>query len=114
MNASVELAWRAVCTLDDILPETGVGALIDQRQVAIFRTHDDAFYALDNFDPFSGANVLARGILGSIGDKRVVASPLYKQHFVLDDGVCIEDENQRVNVWPIRVRDGLIEIGCGA
>lgn len=111
---SQSLQWHQVCSLDDILPETGVCALIDNRQVAIFRTLDDQLFALDNHDPFSGANVLARGILGSIGDKRVVASPLYKQHFCLDDGLCIEDETQAVTAWPVRARDGLVEVGCGA
>lgn len=106
------LTWRKVCLLDDVLPETGVGALINAQQVAIFRTQDDQVFALDNHDPFSGANVLARGILGSIGEKRVVASPLYKQHFCLDDGSCIEDETQAIKSWPVRLRDGAIEIGC--
>ncbi len=112
MSSSVQ--WRAVCTLQDIVPETGVCALLDGSQVAVFRTSDDQLFALDNRDPFSGANVLARGILGSIGDKRVVASPLYKQHFCLDDGKCIEDETQAIKAWPVRLRDGVIEIGCGA
>lgn len=106
------LNWTAVCSAQDILPETGVGALIGTKQVAVFRTADNAFFALDNHDPFSGANVLARGILGSIGDKRVIASPIYKQHFGLVDGVCVEDEAVSINVWPVRERDGVVEVGC--
>ena len=114
MTVSVTLQWRAVCVLDDILPETGVGALVERNQVAIFRTAADELFALDNHDPFSGANVLARGILGSLGSTRVVASPLYKQHFSLLDGSCIEDETVSLRTWPVRVRAGVVEVGCAA
>jgi nitrite reductase (NADH) small subunit len=111
MSESTSVRWKAICSIDDILPDTGVGALIGQQQVAVFRTSDNVLYALDNHDPFSGANVLARGILGSVGDKRVVSSPIYKQHFCLDDGACIEDESVSLKVWPVRQREGVIEVG---
>ena len=114
MSGSNFLQWEAVWLADDSLPNRGVGALIGQQQVAVFRTGDDQFYALDNHDPFSGANVLARGILGSVGDKRVVASPIYKQHFCLEDGACIEDDSVSLQVWPVRQRDGVVEVGCSA
>lgn len=114
MSESIALTWRAICSAEDILPDTGVGALIGQHQVAVFRTSDDVFYALDNHDPFSGANVLARGILGSVGEKRVVSSPIYKQHFCLEDGTCIEDDSVSLQVWPVRQRDGVVEVGCVA
>ncbi len=40
-------------------------------------------YALDNFDPASSrANVLSRGLTGDLQNERVVASPIYKNHFV--------------------------------
>ena len=88
-------AWRSVCAFDDVLEDSGVAALIDGRQVAIFRV-GDAIYALDNFDPHSGANVLSRGIVGDINGEPVVASPVYKHHFSLATGRCIEDADQSV------------------
>ena len=94
--------WRAVCRLDDIEPETGVGGrLLDHRQAALFRTRDDRLFALDNHDPFSHANVLARGLLGSLQGRRVVASPIYKQHFCLDTGQCLEDEDVKVKTYQV-------------
>ncbi|HCE40038.1 nitrite reductase small subunit NirD [Alloalcanivorax profundimaris] len=103
--------WRAVCRLDDIEPETGVGVrLPDHRQAALFRTRDDRLFALDNHDPFSHANVLARGLLGSLQGRRVVASPIYKQHFCLDTGQCLEDEGVRLSVYPVRVSQGQVEL----
>ena len=75
--------WTDICAVDDILPSTGVCALVDQRHVAVFRLGADRFFAIDNVDPKSGASVLSRGLLGSVGDRIVVASPLYKNHFDL-------------------------------
>ena len=44
---------QTICTLDDIIPETrSVCALIDGKQIAIFRTKQNDLFALDNYDPF--------------------------------------------------------------
>jgi NAD(P)H-dependent nitrite reductase small subunit len=99
--------WRCVCELDEVLPDSGVAALIDGRQLAIFRVNDHV-YAIDNFDPASEANVLSRGLPGDLQGEIVVASPVYKQHFSLATGRCIEDANQSVRVYPVRVTDGRI------
>ena len=96
--------WVAVCKLSDIVPDTGVCALVNGRQVAVFRLHDDSVYALDNHDPFSRANVLSRGIVGDLKGELVVASPVYKQHFNLATGQCLEDAAVRVAVFSARVK----------
>lgn len=57
--------WTTVCRLDQIEVEGGVAALVDGEAVAIFRTHDDQVHAISNYDPFSRASVLARGIVGT-------------------------------------------------
>ena len=95
--------WVAVCQLDDIVPNTGVCALVGERQVAVFRLDDDRVYAIDNHDPFSRANVLSRGIVGDLKSELVVASPVYKQHFSLTSGRCLEDPGIRVLVYPVRL-----------
>jgi len=87
-----------VCRLDDIVPDTGVCALVGGAQVAVFRV-DDRVYAIGNHDPFSDANVLSRGIVGDIKGELVVASPVYKQHFSLLSGRCIEDASVSVPVY---------------
>jgi|SRR5215469_6927033 len=94
--------WSRVCALHNILPYTGVAALVRRRQLAIFRVQD-AVYAIGNRDPVSGANVLARGIVGDIGGEVVVASPIYKQHFSLVSGRCLEEPSLSVPVYPTRV-----------
>jgi len=97
-----------VCRLEDIVPNTGVCALVRGRQVAIFRLDDDSVYALDNRDPFSKANVLSRGIVGDLKGELVVASPVYKQHFSLVSGRCVEDAAARIPVYRARVADGFV------
>ena len=107
--------WTDICNTRDILPNSGRAALHKGRQVAIFRIREgadthDTFYAVQNFCPFSEANVLSRGIVGSIGDAVVVASPVYKQHFCLRSGQCIEDESQKLHVWPVQVNGDRVQL----
>ena len=99
-----------VCRLDDIVPGTGVCALVDGEQVAIFRLDDDSVHALGNLDPFSRANVLSRGIVGDLKGELVVASPVYKQHFELRTGRCVEDESVRIPVYRACVEDGFVVV----
>jgi len=97
-----------ICRLDDIVPDTGVAALVGAEQVAVFRVGEEV-YAIGNRDPFSGANVLSRGIVGDIGGELVVASPVYKNHFCLKTGRCLEDESWSVRPYEVCVsEDGLI------
>jgi assimilatory nitrate reductase catalytic subunit len=99
-----------VCPLEDIVPNSGVAALVDGEQVAVFRLDDDSVHAIGNLDPFSRANVLSRGIVGDLKDELVVASPVYKQHFSLRTGRCLEDATVRVPVYHARVEDGFIVV----
>ena len=104
------MIWTPICKLADIVPDGGVCALVGEAQVAVFRVGDRA-YALGNRDPFSGANVLARGIVGDRGGVLKVASPLYKQSFALATGACLDDPGVAVPSYPCRVVDGVVEIG---
>ena len=102
-----------VCALDDIVPNTGVAALVDGEQVAVFRLDDDSVHAVGNRDPFSRANVLSRGIVGDLKGELVVASPVYKQHFELLTGRCVEDATVRIPVYRARIEDGFVVVEPG-
>ncbi|MEK8050017.1 nitrite reductase small subunit NirD [Ideonella sp. DXS22W] len=106
--ASTQAAWTEVCALDDILPDTGVAARVAGRHVAVFRVGQDRLYAIDNVDPKSGASVLARGLVGNLGERVVVASPLYKNHFDLATGECLELPDQSVQAHPVRAEQGRV------
>jgi len=103
--------WQAVCTIDDLQPDSGICALIEGQQVALFyMPKEDAVYALNNYDPFGGANVLSRGLIGDIKGQPVVSSPLYKQHFNLETGVCLEDETVTIPAYPVRIENGSVQV----
>ncbi len=99
-----------VCPLEDIVPDAGVAALVDGEQVAIFRLADDSIHAVGNHDPVSRANVLSRGIVGDLKGELVVASPVYKQHFSLLTGRCIEDAGARIPVYEARIEEGWVVV----
>jgi nitrite reductase (NADH) small subunit len=106
------MTWVDVCALDDLLPDFGVCALVGPSQVAIFRVSpDDALYAVSNYDPFSEAFVLSRGIVGSAGDITKVASPVYKNAFDLRTGQCLDDPSVSIPTLPVRAIDGRVEVG---
>lgn len=102
--------WMDVCALEEILPDTGVCALLTGKQVAIFRLAAGDVHALSNFDPFSQAFVLSRGIVGDRAGVPKVSSPIFKQSFDLRSGRCLDDPSVVVQVYPVRLRDGRIEV----
>ena len=106
--------WRDVCSVDDVLPGSGVAALVNGDQIAIIRTRDGRFAALSNFDPFSNAFVIARGIVGDRAGVPKIASPIYKQNFSLETGECLDDPSVRLPVFPVRVLAGRVQVSVVA
>lgn len=115
-GARLPAQWRVLCDRQDLVANSGVVAWHEGRQVALLYLPEHAdkpLYAIDNRDPKSGANVIGRGLLGNIKGEWVIASPLYKQHFRLEDGHCLEYPEQRLRVWPVRLNGDVVEIGEG-
>ena len=114
VNPTSTQNWTPVCKIEDILPGGGVCALVGGRQVAVFRVAGQV-YALSNFDPFTRANVLSRGLTGSYtseGRERYkVASPLLKHAFDLQTGVCLSDPAVSIPVYVARIEDERVWIG---
>lgn len=102
-------SWTAVCDMDDLLPEVGVPAMVDGVQVALFRLADDQVLAIQQRDPYSGANVLSRGIVGSRGDVATVTSPMYKQVWNLVTGECLDP----VGKEPVDLRTCAVDVAGG-
>ena len=105
-------SWKTVCSKADLVNDGGICALVEQQQIAIFHLTKTTqkIFAIANFDPIGGANVLYRGIVGSIKDEPVVASPLYKQHFSLSTGKCLQDEAVAVGTFDTRFHDDEVQI----
>lgn len=108
------LQWIAVCSLHELPYERGVAALVHGVQIALFRTLDDSVYAVQQHDPYSGAMVISRGLVGTRGPVATVASPMYKQVFDLATGACLEPQGKEpiaLRTWPVLVRGSEVAVG---
>lgn len=115
VEIDVAPVWIDVCALEDITPDTGVAAMVTGRQIALVRVGDGAdVYAVGNFDPFSKAFVIARGIVGDRQGVPKIASPIFKQSFDLRTGQCLDDPAVRLPSYPVRVEGGRIAIAVPA
>lgn len=104
-------SWMTVCPLSAIAPNTGVNALINGEQVAVFRVGEtEEVYAIGNYDPFSQAYVMSRGIIGDRQGVLKVASPIYKQNFNLKTGQCLDDETVSLPSYAARVIEGNVQV----
>lgn len=101
------MQWKLICKQSDLVVDAGVAAMVNGNQVAIFYVPEapEQVFAIGNWDPLGKANVLSRGLVGHLQDQWVVASPLYKQHFSLSNGECLE-EGVKVPTWPVKLVDG--------
>ena len=113
MNSAAPLLYECstpLCGVDDLVANSGVCVLAGNRQIALFYLPDQqpSVYAVSNWDPIGKANVMSRGVVGSVGESLVVASPLYKQHFDLVTGQCLEDESQSLDAFAVELSDGKV------
>ena len=113
MTSMEPMQWNSLCQLSDLVEGGGVCAFYNGKQVAVFYVPDEEerVFAIDNYDPAGEAFVLSRGIVGDLQNTLVVASPLYKHHFDLRAGRCLEDETLTVGTYPVRISGDIVEIG---
>jgi nitrite reductase (NADH) small subunit len=110
-TATVNQQWENICLLKRISPNTGVCALVHGKQIAVFRVGEEMdVYAIDNYDPFSKAFVLSRGIVGDKNGIPKVASPIYKQNFSLLTGECLDDATIKLSTYLVRVVEDNVQI----
>ncbi len=111
MKAELSQEWITICEQQDLTPNAGTCVQFNKEQVAIFFCQrNKSLYAVANFDPIGQANVISRGIMGSIQGKTYVSSPLYKQHFDLITGECLESPEHSLKTYAVRVDDELIQL----
>jgi nitrite reductase (NADH) small subunit len=112
MNAvqkAVDAQWLTICPSGELKNNLGARALVNGKQVALFKVQN-ALYAVSAVDPFSKAAVLSRGLVGDLKGQVVVASPIYKQHFNLATGACLEDQQVSIETYAVRDVDGWIQL----
>ncbi len=116
MTTTTEKAWRTICDKTDLVKDSGISALIansagEDEQIAIFHipNSEEKIFAVSNYDPIGQANVLYRGLVGCIANEPVVSSPLYKQHYSLKTGRCLQ-EDESVSVYDIRIENEQVQV----
>jgi nitrite reductase (NADH) small subunit len=105
--------WITVCSDKDLVTNSGVCALLNEQQIALFkikRANNEQIFAVSNWDPIGKANVLYRGLLGSVQDKKVIVSPLYKQRYCLESGQCLDDDTLKLIVYPVRIEQNQVQL----
>lgn len=114
MNSPINTTenWTTLCQQSDLVPHSGVAALHNDEQIALFYLPGEGseVFALSNHDPVANANVIARGLVGDINGQLMIASPLYKQRYDLNSGECLDSEELRLKRWEVRLREGVVEI----
>lgn len=103
--------WQPVCRVIDLEVGRGVAALVHGQSVAIFRTADEAVYALGNHDPFARSQMIARGIVGVRAGVPFVASPAHRHAFDLRTGRCLDDLHVAVPAYAVKVVEGTVMVG---
>ena len=106
--------WTTACEYGRLIPCRGVGVLMpDDTQVALFRLDDGSLHAVGNVDPFSGAAVISRGIVGDRAGRACIQTPIKKQAFALDDGQCLDAADVALPVYRTRITDdGIVEVAA--
>lgn len=105
--------WITVCSDTDLVTNSGVCALLNDQQIALFKiksANDEQLFAVSNWDPIGKANVLYRGLLGSVQDSKVIISPLYKQRYCLESGQCLDDDGIKLTVYPVRIEHSQVQL----
>ncbi|MDQ0279347.1 nitrite reductase (NADH) small subunit [Arthrobacter silviterrae] len=103
-------AWHRVCRLGELDDSWGEAALVEGRQVALFRVGERHVFAVNHADPATRANVMARGIVGSRGSIHTIASPLHKEVYSLSTGECFGNPGLRLGTYPVRVVGDAVEV----
>lgn len=110
---STQDKWITVCNDTDLVTNSGVCALLNEQQIALFKiksANEEQIFAVSNWDPIGKANVLYRGLLGSVQETKVIISPLYKQRFCLESGACLDDQAVKLVVYPVRIEQSQVQL----
>nr|WP_113874907.1 nitrite reductase small subunit NirD [Marinomonas aquiplantarum] len=108
------MQWKLMCEQQDLIEGAGIAAMLDGQQIALFYVPEaeQKVFAISNWDPIGKANVLSRGLLANLKEQWTVASPLYKQHYELQSGQCLEEEGVKITTWPVKLETGKVFVAC--
>lgn len=113
-----------ICSVDALTVERGAAALLpDGTQIGVFLLEDGSVHAIQQLDPYSGTQILSRGLVGSHlvpgeGEEAgtivpTIASPMYKQAWNLSTGEVLDSgggEKKPISVFDAEIRDGKVYV----
>ncbi|MCS5723449.1 nitrite reductase small subunit NirD [Herbiconiux sp. CPCC 203407] len=108
--ATSSTVWERACRLGDLEPYWGEAVLLRAEQIALVLLSPREVYAVEHRDPATGSYVMARGIVGSKGDRPTIASPLHKQVYDLGTGECFSHPDLALGTFRTRIVGGFIEV----
>ncbi len=109
MDGSLGMTWHDVGTLDDIPPQGARTVVTSHGPVAIFRTHDDQVFALDDVCPHKHGK-LSQGIVHG----HAVTCPLHNWVIGLADGRAADPDEGCARTVPVRLEGPRILLGVPA
>ena len=100
----MKTTWIPVCPTNELTIGSARVFKFEKEQVVLFRLSEDEIYAVNNRCPHEGYPLAQGYVKGCL-----VTCIWHNYKFDLRDGSCIVGE-EAVRTWPLRIRDGLIEI----
>lgn len=100
--------WKKICTLEDI-PRLGSRVVAAAGgDIAIFRTDDDAVFAMHDKCPHRGGP-LSQGIVAG----RVVTCPMHGLKIALDSGEAVAPDKGCTTPFAVKVEQGVVLLSLG-
>ncbi|HEY8513261.1 MAG TPA: nitrite reductase small subunit NirD [Cyclobacteriaceae bacterium] len=104
--------WFKAARVSDFPANGGACVRYRNLQIAVFNfSRRNEWYACQNQCPHKMQMVLSRGLIGSQEGEPKVACPFHKRTFSLRSGHCLNAEENRIAVFPVKVEDGFVYIG---
>jgi nitrite reductase (NADH) small subunit len=97
--------WIAIGTLDDIPRQGARRVITNSKTIAVFRTSQDAVYALEDRCPFKDGPLSAGIVHGT-----TVSCPLTNWVISLETGEAQGADTGKTGVFPVKVEGGNISL----
>ncbi len=108
MEVSLKMGRHRICPVDTIPPGTGIRVQLEDREVALFRTRGDRFFALENRCPHREGPI-SEGMLSG----NTLICPLHSMRIDLATGTLSNGADEgagTIKVFRTELKDGYIWI----
>lgn len=112
VKADKVTVWFKAASVNDFPKDGGACVKYKDLQIAVFNfTRLNKWYATQNLSPEKQEMVLSRGMIGDHKGIPMVACPLHKRIFSLEDGSNLNGDLEPIATYPVKIIDGFVHIG---